>query len=187
MRHELEDFRMAWHAQPTTFFHLAPQEMRAVVERIDRRQRRIARGVVVAFVGDVIAFTLILLFLVTNALQAAGCVWIMIAMGWFARRLWAQVRGADRTHDEMVARPSIDAFRASLETRWAFYQSLLSFGAVLPGVAIFVAGFVVAQPASAAWAAVTGVVILAGTMKVSVAAAVGTPAGHVRKASAGTL
>ena len=161
MRPELEDFRTVWHAQPTTFFHLTPQAMRAAVERIDHRQRRIARGVVGAFAGDVIAFTLLLFFFVTNVLQAAGCVWIMLSMGWFARRLWVQLRG-DRSYEEMLARPSIEADRASLEGRWEVYRSLLSFGAVLPGVALFVAGGLLAEPGSALWVAVTIAVIVAG-------------------------
>jgi len=161
MRNELEDFRTVWHAQPTTFFHLAPQAMRASVERIDRRQRRIAAGIVIAFAGDLVGFTLVLLFVVTNVLEAAGCLWIMISMGWFAQRLRGQLRGGARAYEEVVTRPSIHAFRASLEARWEFYLSLLSLSAVLPGIAVFIAGVVVAEPASAAWAIGTGGVIVA--------------------------
>jgi hypothetical protein len=162
MLHDLEDFRTAWHTQPTTFFRLTAHEMRAGLERVQRRQRRIARGILAAFVGDVISFTMILFLAVTNALEAAGCIWIMFAMGWFARHLWVGLRSAERASEEMVARPSIDAFRASLESRWVFYRSLLSFGVVLPGVALFLIGAVVAQPASAIWVGVTGALLIAG-------------------------
>lgn len=161
MLNEVEDFRTAWHAQPTTFFRLTPHEMRVGLERIDRRQRRLARGILAAFVGDVIGFTTILFLVVANALEAAGCLWIMIAMGWFARRLWKGLRSAERAHEEMVARPSIDALRESLEARWKFYRSLLSFGAVLPGVAMFLIGALVAEPTAATGVAVTGAVLVA--------------------------
>ena len=162
MLDELDDVRSAWHAQPTTFFRLTPQQMFAGLRRIDRRQRRVAHGILVAFVGDVIAFTTVLFVSVTNLLEAAGCLWIMIAMGWFARRLWTGLRSAERAQEEMVARPSIDAFRASLEARLTFYRSLLSFGAVLPGVGLFLIGALIAAPESAVWVAVTGALLVAG-------------------------
>lgn len=158
---DLENFRTAWHTQPTTFFRLTPHEMQAGLEHVDRRQRRIARGILAAFVGDVIGFTMVLFLVVTNALEAAGCIWIMLAMGWFARHLWMGLRSAERAREEMLARPSIDAFRASLESRWEFYRSLLSFGAVLPGVALFLVGALVAEPASASWVAATGTLVIA--------------------------
>ena len=161
MLRDLEDFRTVWHTQPTTFFRLTPYEMHAGLERIDRRQRRIARGILTAFVGDVIAFTLVLVLVVANAVQAAGCIWIMLAMGWFARRLWMGLRRTERASEEMLARPSIDAFRAALESRWQFYRSLLLFGAVLPGVAMFLIGTFLAEPDSASWVATTGALVIA--------------------------
>ncbi|HEY4307652.1 MAG TPA: hypothetical protein VGM82_24470 [Gemmatimonadaceae bacterium] len=161
MRVELEDLQTAWHAQPTTFFRLTPQQMRAGVDRIDQRQRRVARGIVAAFVGDVISFTLLLFLFVTNAIQAVGCVWIMLAMGWFARYLWTHLRTSERTRDEMIARPSIDAFRAALNARWTFYRSLLAFGVVLPGVALLIIGGLIAAPGSGKSVAATVVVIVA--------------------------
>lgn len=161
MRDDLEDVQNTWHAQPTTFFHLAPREMRAAVARTERRQQRIARGVIVAFVGDVVAFTLLLFLFVTNAVEAAGCIWIMLSMGWFARLLSRHLRSAAPTYDETAARPSIDAFRASLASQLGFYKLLLAFGLVLPGVALFVAGILLAQPGAGKAAALTGVVIAA--------------------------
>jgi hypothetical protein len=158
----VDDLRTAWHAQPTTLFRLTPQEMRTALERIDRRQRRIARGFVAAFVGEVIAFATIL-FLINNPLVSAGCIWIMIAMGWFAHRLWTGLRRAERASEDMLARPSIDAFRSSLEARWEFYRLLPSFGAILPGVALILIASLVRQPDSAPIAALVVAVFIAAT------------------------
>ena len=158
----VDDLRTAWPAQPTTLFHLTPQEMRTALERIDRRQRRIARGMVAAFVADVIFFTTLLL-LINNALKSVGCIWIMVGMGCFARRLWTGLRRAERASEDMFARPSIDAFRASLEARWDFYRLMLSFGAVLPGVALILIADLVRHPDSAPTVALVAVLFVAAT------------------------
>lgn len=159
----VEDLRTAWNAQPTTLFRLTPQQMRAALERIDRRQRKIARGIVAAFAGDVISFTTILILMHNNVLQVAGCIWIMVAMGWFARRLWTGLRRAEWASEDMLARPSIDAFRASLESRWEFYRLLLSFGAVLPGVALYLIGALIRQPDAAIMVGLVAAVIVAAS------------------------
>lgn len=160
MLDDLEDFRTAWNTQPTTLFRMTPREMRAGLERIDHRQRRIARGIRTAFICDLISFTVILFFIYHNVIAAAGCIWIMLAMGWFTRHLWTRLRRAERASEDMLARPSIDAYRASLEARWEFYRSLLAMGAVLPGVALILIGDLIRQPQSAPVVAATGMVFV---------------------------